>query len=235
MSGTLAPLRGEEHVRIGRPTPKPSRGSTAALHRQEVAIVPSTAQGHSGQSDDLPEWRERFVETAEARIGENPLRWLDHDLLESQAKRVQRRERPDTYDEVVLVVDHDVSPPGEQVRALIRGMDTIERIEIWRAAERRLGRGPDGGPRSVVIDLLDERRAELEEIGERPGRLPCGPWQSYEEWQAAGTDVDVEEVRASRNSTPTANTSPSTSASDSTATSRASSLGDFATDGGGDA
>jgi hypothetical protein len=203
------------------------------LHRQEVAIVPSTAQGHSGQSDDLPEWRERFIETADERIGENPLRWLDHDLLESQAKRIQRRERPDTYDEVVLVVDHDVSPPGEQVRALIRGMDRIERIEVWRAAERRLGRGPDGGPRSVVIDLLDERRAELEEIGERPDRLPCGPWQSHEQWQAAGTDVDVEEIRASRSATVTGTGSAGGSASSSAGdSSRASSLGEFATDGG---
>jgi len=187
------------------------------------------AQG--GRSDDRPEWRRRLQE----RIGEDPARWLDQDLLEITAQRVQVREREDYYDEVVLVTDHDVSPTGEQVRALIRGMDRIERIEACRAAERRLGRGEDGGPWSLVIDMLDERRAELEEIGERPDRLPCGPWQSHEEWQAAGTDVDVDDVRASRSSTPTATSSSSGSGSASSGeSSRASTLGQFATDGGED-
>lgn len=190
--------------------------------------MPSTTQ--AGSSDDRPDWRRRLEE----RIGEDPARWLDQDLLEPRMQRIQRREREDTYDEVTLVVDHDVAPPGEQVRALIQGMDRIERVEAWRAAERRLGRGEDGGPRSFVIDLLDERRAQLEEIGERPDRLPCGPWQSFEAWND-GDDVDVDMIRASRSSSVTGSTSAGGSGSSSSGdSSRVSSLGEFATDGGQD-
>jgi len=95
----------------------------------------------SGVSRD----RERFPELRE-QLGEDPARWLDWSI------------------------------PGERdrermVRTRIESIDRIEVIRAWKAVERRLGRGEDGGPRSGIVQALDEREAVLEEIGERPDRL----------------------------------------------------------------
>jgi len=57
------------------------------------------------------------------------------------------------------------------VRTRIESIDRIEVIRAWKAVERRLGRGEDGGPRSGIVQALDEREGVLEEIGERPDRL----------------------------------------------------------------
>lgn len=74
--------------------------------------------------------------------GENPVRYLDRPLDELGT-----------------------------AKALIRGIDSLERARLWLAAERRLGRD-DGSPRAGVVDLLEERITYLEEHGERPGVLP---------------------------------------------------------------
>lgn len=51
--------------------------------------------------------------TLQDRIGEDPARWLDRDFLAHQ----------------------DLA---EMVRTLIDGIDTFERLEAWRAVEKRL-------------------------------------------------------------------------------------------------
>src|SRR6056297_3126313 len=99
--------------------------------------MPSTAQGGSS---GRPEWRQRLLD----QHGEDPGRWLDKDLLEPQATRTKQVDRGH-YAEVRLVTDNDVSPPGETVKALISGMDSLERVRLWKAVERRLGHGSDGG------------------------------------------------------------------------------------------
>jgi len=83
-------------------------------------------------------------------IGEDPARWLDWEIVSNEDRK-------------------------RMLVGLIRGMDRLDRLRAWKAVERRLGRGRDGGPRRWVIDRLDEREATLEEIGERPDRLPFGP------------------------------------------------------------
>ncbi|MFB6189361.1 MAG: hypothetical protein ABEI57_05710 [Halapricum sp.] len=49
-------------------------------------------------------------------------------------------------------------------------MDSLERVNAWLAAERRLGRD-DGQPRDEIVSLLEDRRDALEEHGERPDLL----------------------------------------------------------------
>ena len=96
-------------------------------------------------SSAVPPWRKRLQED----IGEDPGRFLDMDLFARDA----------------------AGSTGHLLRARIRGIDRLDVLRAWIAAERRL----DRGPREKVIELLEEREAELQEIGERPDRLPLGP------------------------------------------------------------
>ncbi|MCU4799783.1 hypothetical protein OB920_05310 [Halobacteria archaeon HArc-gm2] len=89
--------------------------------------------------------RERFPDLGE-RLGEDPARWLDWPILGNRD-----RER--------------------FVKTRIESIDRVAVLRAWKAVERRLGRGESGGPRSGIIDALDEREAVLDEIGERPDRL----------------------------------------------------------------
>jgi hypothetical protein len=75
-------------------------------------------------------------------IGEDPARFLDHELVTDQNLR-------------------------ELALARIRGIDEIATCRAWIAVERRL----DRGPREAIIERLQERIETLEEIGERPDRL----------------------------------------------------------------
>jgi len=75
-------------------------------------------------------------------IGEDPTRFLDHELVTDQNLR-------------------------ELALARIRGIDEIATCRAWIAVERRL----DRGSREVIIERLQERIETLEEIGERPDRL----------------------------------------------------------------
>ncbi|MFC4550076.1 MULTISPECIES: hypothetical protein [Halorussus] len=89
---------------------------------------------------ETPAWQRRL----KRKLGENPARFLDHDLVEHGSGHT----------------DHTLQ---RLVFARIRGIDRLEVVNAWIAVERKL----DRGPRSRVIDLLEERRAYLEEYGER--------------------------------------------------------------------
>lgn len=88
-------------------------------------------------------------------LGEDPARWLDRDVLSDQDR-------------------------AEMIKALIRGMDTLERVRAWKAVERALGRGPADGPREGVMRLLEQREAYLESIDGPPLRHQHGPWRPPE-------------------------------------------------------
>ena len=91
-----------------------------------------------------PEWQRRLAE----KLGENPARFLDHDLVERGGRHT----------------DHTLQ---RLVRARIRGIDRIETVNAWIAVERKL----DRGPRDLVVQLLEDRREYLEAHGERPDEL----------------------------------------------------------------
>lgn len=91
--------------------------------------------------------RETFP-SLQDEIGEDPARYLDVDRVSDL----------------------------ELARARIRGIDFIEVIRAWKAAERNLaanGVVPEHH-RQQVMGWLDEREAELEEIGERDERVEPG-------------------------------------------------------------
>lgn len=92
--------------------------------------------------DDRSDWRRRLQD----KIGEDPARYLDADLLMNSDRR-------------------------ELARARIRGIDRIEVVGAWKAAERKLADRDDRDPRSKVLEWLDERKAHLQEHGERPRDL----------------------------------------------------------------
>ena len=109
--------------------------------------MPSTTQ--AGDRDE----RLRCPRTRE-RIGEDPARWLDRELITDADRR-----------EIVLT--------------LIDSMDSIERVRAWRACELRLAnpqdddtpRNPLEEPRPRIMQRLDQREEWLELHGERPDRL----------------------------------------------------------------
>lgn len=114
--------------------------------------------------------------------------------------RSRRRRFDDPHaDEAAQFLDRDVG--ASDVAPMIRGMDRIARVRAWRAVERNLGRGVDNGPRSGVLSLLDDREATLEEIGERPDRLPHGPLQSHAERAAGAPPKTAAEARAEQEET----------------------------------
>jgi hypothetical protein len=84
------------------------------------------------------EWRRNL----EAAIGEDPARYLDRSLASGNGR--------------------------ELAFARIPGIDRLEVVNAWRAAERRLATRDDREPRGKLLDLLDEREAYLQEHGERP-------------------------------------------------------------------
>jgi len=90
--------------------------------------------------------RARFPDLRD-HLGEDPARFLDQPLFGTH------------------------SNPGRLMRDRIRGIDEVEVVRAWRAVERNL----DRGPRDKVLEWLDEREDELEEIGDRPDRLSYGP------------------------------------------------------------
>jgi hypothetical protein len=89
---------------------------------------------------ETPEWQRRL----KRKLGENPARFLDQDLIERGN-------------------DHTDRTSQRLVFARIRGIDRLETVNAWIAVERKL----DRGPRQRVINLLERRKAYLEEHGER--------------------------------------------------------------------
>lgn len=96
----------------------------------------SPAGGHSTQ--EFPE--------IEARIGENPARFLDYDVLGSTAA--------------------GESKPSLMLEARIQGIDYLDVCIAYLAVETQLDR--EECPRSGVMQLLEERKAWLKDHGDRP-------------------------------------------------------------------
>jgi hypothetical protein len=112
--------------------------------------------------------RERFPSLKED-IGEDPARYLDHDLIERGSRATSTTLQP-------------------LVRARIRGIDEIGVVRAWIAVERRL----DRGPRESVIELLEERLAYLQEYGEREDRVDLDAVPPAEERVESRTAEDYE-------------------------------------------
>ncbi|WP_136688649.1 hypothetical protein [Halorhabdus amylolytica] len=106
-------------------------------------------------------------------IGHDPARFLDHDLMTSEYQRLEiERDSSGSVVEARTVPDRYCSTGAAFVKSIISGIDRLEVIDAWLEVEtQRL----DRGPRKTVVAELNQRRAELEEIGERPDRLPEGP------------------------------------------------------------
>lgn len=137
------------------------------------------SEGSPASTSTVPEWRRRLRDD----LGEDPGRFLDRDLLSRPAAYhrvaddhggVRMEARPDTA----------CSTAAALVEARIQGIDRRDRLSAWKAVERRL----DRGPRKPVIELLEQRERELEELGERPDRLDDQerrdpePTESVVEW-----------------------------------------------------
>ncbi|WP_311170660.1 hypothetical protein [Halobellus ordinarius] len=79
------------------------------------------------------------------RLGEDPARFLDCDLIGNpHAQRM--------------------------VRDRIAGIDSLEVLSAWRAVEKKLADHHDREPRQGVLDALDERGIWLDEHGDRDER-----------------------------------------------------------------
>jgi hypothetical protein len=99
-----------------------------------------------GKPADLSD-RERFPVLRE-RYGYDPARFLDQPLLESG--------------------ERSTAESGQMLaRAVIDGIDHLEKYRAWIAVERRIERGP----REAVLEWIEEREAWLEEHGDREERL----------------------------------------------------------------
>jgi hypothetical protein len=149
------------------------------------------------------------------RIGEDPARWLDWDLMSHSDRR-------------------------EMVETLIKSIDSLERVRAWRAVERGLAADADDArvdidkPRGRIMQWLDQREEWLKMQGERPDRLPAGPRRPCDccSGQPDTTPADLRErdqQQAARlvaahdsDGVDTTETSPSTTAS---------SLGEWGSDG----
>ncbi|MFB6091617.1 MAG: hypothetical protein ABEK02_01255 [Haloquadratum sp.] len=79
------------------------------------------------------------------RLGEDPARFLDRDLVSDPAAQRMVRDR-------------------------IAGIDSLEVLSAWRAVERKLAEHHDREPRQGVLDALDERGIWLDEYGDRDDR-----------------------------------------------------------------
>lgn len=119
--------------------------------------------------EDLDDW-DRYPELV-AEIGEDPTRWLDHDMLKQTLVR-QEEARDDPHGGKRLVEDNrNNSTFGKMFKARVRGIDKLYVLRLWMEVESRL----DRGPRDHVLDPLRERAQELRENGERSHYLPFGP------------------------------------------------------------
>ena len=108
--------------------------------------------------------------------GEDPARYLDRDLTERDGTRVTYGTDYRGRTTANIRPDEDTSPHGERVRQRIEGIRSVELLRAWRAVERRLGRGPDDGPRQKVLNWIDDREEELAESNPRA----VGPIRSTE-------------------------------------------------------
>ncbi|SDJ33799.1 hypothetical protein SAMN05216226_102192 [Halovenus aranensis] len=123
--------------------------------------MPSSSQHAAGHD------REEFARLRRD-FGEDPARFLDHDLIQDSDKR-------------------------QLAMARIRGIDRIEVIRGWIAVERAL----DRPTRTGIIRALEEREDTLQEIGERPERLQFGPRRPPSFYEDERGDSEDEEENLS--------------------------------------
>lgn len=101
-------------------------------------------------------------------------------------------------DEAARWLDREIigrSDRAAVVKTLIQSIDRLARVRAWRAVELNLADRDDRAPRAGIMRALQQREDQLEEIGERPGRLErreVGPTEGLPtEW------VDRPEVETS--------------------------------------
>lgn len=99
------------------------------------------------QPADTGEGVQAFPKIVE-RIGENPARFLDRDVMGTTPE--------------------GQSKPSLMLEARIQGIDYLEVIGCYLAVETQLDR--EECPRSGVMNLLEERKAWLEDHGDRDER-----------------------------------------------------------------
>ncbi|WP_226010509.1 hypothetical protein [Halomicrobium salinisoli] len=154
-------------------------------------------------------------------------------------QRQRRRFDDEHADEAARWLDWDLLQHDDREEilwSLIDGMDSLDRVRAWRAAERRLAAEDGREPRAKVMQRLDQREEWLELHGERPDRLTFGPRRSCDCCDDDGlTAAEVRERRHEQRERASSGRSSSyespTRHESGTST---SSLADFATDGGED-
>ena len=112
--------------------------------------MPSEFQS-AGADDAVPEWRGAIAE----RIGEDPSRWLDRDLVERGPGHTDRTMQ-------------------RAVHARIQGIRSRAVIDAWQQVEVRL----DRGPRQQVMAWLNQRDQVLKERDEPAVRRRAAPTAS---------------------------------------------------------
>lgn len=116
---------------------------------------------------ETPAWQRRLKD----QIGENPVRFLDQKIAEIP-------ESPTSF-----------------FRARVEGIDRIEVVRAWQAAERRLASERGRQPRQHVLEILEQRAEWLEDHGERPADLLAEwPHELPDRYQSADRRVPEKEV-----------------------------------------
>lgn len=120
----------------------------------------------------LPHRDRQVYPHVEDRVGEDPSRFLDREILTRPA--IKRSKRTD--DGHRRVPDTNVGDPLEFIAARISGIDRLGVIGAWQAVEYDLIRSPgehwrDQGGREKILELLYDRAAELEANGGREEQL----------------------------------------------------------------
>jgi hypothetical protein len=124
----------------------------------------------AGDSGDRADWRQRLRE----RIGEDPAEYLYH-----------------------TTGDHPGSPGmsfGEWLRVRVRGIDRLETIGAWQAAERRLAADAGREPRQHILDLLQDQADRLRAHGTRDEHLADAAIPPREERRDPRTAADYQRM-----------------------------------------
>jgi hypothetical protein len=98
-----------------------------------LSVTPAVSQA-APEVEPLPDWRQAIA----ARIGEDPGRWLDRELVERGPSHTDRTLK-------------------RAVHARIKGMREVAVVAAWREVEQRI----DRGPREQIVAWLDAKAAAL--------------------------------------------------------------------------
>jgi hypothetical protein len=129
-------------------------------------------------------------------LGHDPARWLDRDLDTPQMVEAEYYENQRGHTNARFVPDTDCDPAARMVRERIEGIRDTVTLRAWRAVERKLGRGPNGGPRERVLEWIESRLDDLDDQPERAREqqyLPVGPLPQTE---STVTFVDRDDSRS---------------------------------------